>query len=63
MTGRPKVHMAAETCVDCDAEAHTRCAQCQCTLCPSHAHYYVDGQNRAITKAARPKCIEHKGAP
>lgn len=40
--------------------AHT-CAGCGKTLCPKHAHYYVDGNNAAITDSARPECATCKG--
>lgn len=32
------------------------CSACGKALCHAHAHFYVDGQNVAITRAAPPKC-------
>lgn len=37
------------------------CSTCQKNLCPSHAHFYVDGNNRAISASARPNCATCAG--
>jgi len=39
------------------------CTTCGTETCPACTNFYVDGQNRAISAAARPKCVNHKGTP
>lgn len=37
------------------------CSGCGKTLCPRHTHFYVDGQNAAITDSAPPQCATCAG--
>lgn len=37
------------------------CRTCRKALCPTHAHYYVDESNRAITESAQPTCATCAG--
>lgn len=37
------------------------CSGCGKALCNAHTHFYVDGQNAAITNAAPPKCATCSG--
>lgn len=37
------------------------CSGCGKSLCNAHTHYYVDGQNVAITRAAPPQCATCSG--
>lgn len=37
------------------------CNRCGKALCDAHTHYYVDGQNIAITKSAPPQCATCAG--
>lgn len=37
------------------------CASCGKALCDRHTHFYVDGNNRAISESARPQCATCAG--
>lgn len=42
-------------CRTCGETTEQQC-KCGATMCPRHAHYYVDESNRAITASALPQC-------
>ena len=37
------------------------CATCSKSLCNAHTHFYIDGNNAAITRSAPPKCATCTG--
>ena len=52
------------TCAECGKAIPRKrdaiaCHVCAATCCPEHSYYYVDGNNGAITKSAKPTCRQH----
>lgn len=47
-------------CNECPNRANGKhggpCSKCGVPLCPSHALFYTDESNRAISSSARPEC-------